>query len=129
MLLLVPLVYLIVSLGLIQGQSLGAEGRRASHRAGTVDRRESGCGAPSADLILRSVIDEYTLDPGAVDVAFECRPAGTTCPEAGSTLVRDDPDARGAASRTAGAGPRSAGEHPDRGLRRARRCPRFWESE
>ena len=87
MLLLVPLVYLIVSLGLIQGQSLGAQAG-ARHIARALSTAENPDAARrSAGLILRSVIDEYALDPGAVDVAFECRPAGTPCPEAGSTLV------------------------------------------
>lgn len=87
MLLLVPLVYLIVSLGLIQGQSLGAEAG-ARHIARALSTSENPDAARrSADLILRSVIDEYALDAGTVDVAFECRPAGGSCPEAGSTLV------------------------------------------
>jgi hypothetical protein len=87
MLLLVPLVYLIVSLGLIQGQSLGAEAG-ARHIARVLSTAESpDVARQRADLILRSVIDEYALDPGVVDVALECRPAGSQCPEAGSTLV------------------------------------------
>ena len=50
MLLLVPLVYLVVSLGLIQGQSLGAEaGARHIARALST-RRESGCRARRAPI-------------------------------------------------------------------------------
>jgi hypothetical protein len=72
---------------LIQGQSLGAEAG-ARHIARALSTAESPDAArQSADLILGSVIDEYALDPGAVDVAFDCRPGGGTCPEAGSTLV------------------------------------------
>lgn len=87
MLLLVPLVYLIVSLGMIQGQSLGAEAG-ARHIARALSTSENPEAARrSADLILRSVIDEYALDAGAVDVAFECRPASGSCPDAGATLI------------------------------------------
>ena len=87
MLLLVPLVYLIVSLGLIQSQSLGAEAG-ARHIARTLSTAESPDAARrSADLILRSVVDEYALDPDAVAVSLECRPAGADCPEAGAIVV------------------------------------------
>jgi hypothetical protein len=83
----VPLVYLIVSLGMIQGQSLGAEAgaRHIARALSTSEDPESA--RRSADLILRSVIDEYALDADTVDVAFECRPAGGSCPAAGSTLI------------------------------------------
>jgi len=87
MLLLVPLVYLIVSLGLIQGQSLGAEAG-ARHIARAISTAEGADAARvSADRILRSVIDEYALDEDSLGVSLQCRPAGRECPEAGSTLV------------------------------------------
>ena len=87
MLLLVPLVYLIVSLGMIQGQSLGAEAG-ARHIARALSSAEDAdAGTRSAELILRSVIQEYSLDAERVDLSIECRPAGGACPEAGATLV------------------------------------------
>lgn len=87
LLLLVPLVYLVVALGLIQGQSLGAEAG-ARHIARALSTAENADAARrSADRILQSVIDEYDLDPGSVGVSFACRPAGATCPAAGATLV------------------------------------------
>ena len=87
LLLLVPLVYLIVSLGLIQGQSLGAQAG-ARHIARALSTAENPDAARrSAELILRSVIDEYSLDADSVHVSFECRPLGVSCPEAGSTLM------------------------------------------
>ncbi|MCR2763526.1 TadE family protein [Microbacterium sp. zg.B48] len=85
--LLVPLVYLVVSLGLIQGQALGAEaGARHIARALSV-AEDADAARAGADRILSSVVDEYGLDPESVRVALECRPAGATCPEAGATLV------------------------------------------
>ena len=73
MLLLVPLVYLVVSLGLIQGQSLGAEAgaRHIARALSTAEIRMRRAGAPI--VILRSVVDEYGIDPSAVDVALDCR--------------------------------------------------------
>jgi len=87
MLLLVPLVYLIVSLGLIQGQSLGAEAG-ARHIARVLSTAEDADAArESADRILTSVIDEYSLDADSVEVSLDCLPAGGSCPEAGSTII------------------------------------------
>lgn len=87
MLLLVPLVYLIVSLGMIQGQSLGAEAG-ARHIARAVSTAENADAARDrADRILRAVIDEYALDADAVSVSLDCRPAGVACPEAGATVI------------------------------------------
>jgi len=87
MLLLVPLVYLVVSLGLIQEQSLGAEAG-ARHIARALSTAEDADAAgQSVHLILRSVVEEYALDAEEVDLSLECRPAGGSCPEAGATLV------------------------------------------
>lgn len=87
LLLLVPLVYLVVSLGLIQEQSLGAEaGARHIARAVStaVDAQDAG---NRADLILESIAAEYGLDADAVSLSLDCRPAGADCPRAGATLV------------------------------------------
>ena len=85
--LLVPLVYLIVTLGLIQAQSLGAEAG-ARHVARAVSTAVNASDADGrADLVLDSVVREYGLDPRAVDVSVSCRPAGVECPSAGATLV------------------------------------------
>jgi hypothetical protein len=87
LLMLVPLVYLVVSLGLIQGQSLGAEaGARHIARAVStaVDAEDA---AARADLVLASVVSEYGLDENAVSLSLACRPAGSECPSAGATLV------------------------------------------
>ena len=84
MLLLVPLVYLIVSLGLIQGQSLGAEAA-ARHVARAVAPAEDLEDAPiRADAVLVAVSEEYGLEN--VELSLSCTPAGATCPRAGATL-------------------------------------------
>lgn len=87
LLLLVPLVYLVGALGLVQGQSLGAEaGARHVARA-VATATDDADAAHRADLVLDSITSEYGLDPASVDVAFACRPAGAVCPRAGATLV------------------------------------------
>ena len=87
LLLLVPVIYLIVSLGLIQGQSMGVHAA-ARHVARVVALSSDAAEARAqADLVLRSVVDEYDLDPAAVDLALSCRPQGSACPQSGATLI------------------------------------------
>src|SRR4051794_5816628 len=87
LILLVPLVYLVVALGLIQGQSLGVEaGARHIARAVSMSTDADSARA-TADRVLDSVVEEYGIDPRAIDVGLSCRPAGATCPQAGATLV------------------------------------------
>ncbi|WP_375383944.1 TadE family protein [uncultured Microbacterium sp.] len=87
LLLLVPVVYLIVSLGLIQGQSLGVEAG-ARHIARSVSSAPDASTADArARQVLAAVVDEYGLDPDSLKIEVSCRPAGATCPEAGATLV------------------------------------------
>ncbi|SIT72161.1 hypothetical protein SAMN05880545_1006 [Microbacterium sp. RU33B] len=87
MLLLVPLVYLIVALGLIQEQALGTEAgarhiaRAVSTATDTADARRS------ADVVLASVVEEYGMDASTVAISLDCRPAGSPCPEAGATVI------------------------------------------
>jgi len=84
LLLLVPLVYLIVALGLIQGQSLGAEAA-ARHIARAVSTASDAVDARGrADAVLAAVSDEYDLDD--VELSVSCTPAGAECPRAGATL-------------------------------------------
>lgn len=87
LLLLVPIVYLVVSLGLVQGQALGVEAG-ARHIARTVSQAPDAASArASAERVLDAIIAEYGIDRDAVDISLTCRPSGGTCPEAGSTVV------------------------------------------
>ncbi|MDR7189511.1 Flp pilus assembly protein TadG [Microbacterium sp. BE35] len=84
LLLLVPLVYLVVTLGLIQGQSLGAEAA-ARHIARAVSTASDVDDARTrADAVLGAVSEEYGLDD--VDLSIACTPSGGICPRAGATL-------------------------------------------
>ncbi|MBW9118544.1 TadE family protein [Microbacterium trichothecenolyticum] len=84
LLLLVPLVYLVVALGLVQGQSLGAEAA-ARHVARAVSTATDAADARArADAVLVAVSEEYGLDD--VDLSLTCTPSGAACPRAGATL-------------------------------------------
>lgn len=87
LLLLVPLVYLIVSLGVIQSHALGVESG-ARHLARAIAMAPD---APSADAraaaILQTTAEEYGISPNGIDVQFMCVPAGGACPRAGATMV------------------------------------------
>lgn len=86
-LMLVPLVYLVVALGQIQGQALGAEAgaRHVARAIAAAPDAETASGR--ADAVLRSIVDEYGIDPDEVELSLSCRPAGSACPEAGATVV------------------------------------------
>ena len=84
LLLLVPLVYLVVALGTIQAQALGAEaGARHVARAVATASDPAEAGA-RADRVIQAVAGEYGMD--GVDVTFSCSSDGD-CPEPGATLV------------------------------------------
>ncbi|BDV30943.1 TadE family protein [Microbacterium terricola] len=85
--LLVPLVYLVVALGQIQGQSMGA-GAAARHIARAVaTSADEGEAAERADRVLGAIVDGYGIDPDEVEVSLRCRPAAGGCPQAGATLI------------------------------------------
>lgn len=86
-LLLVPLVYLVLTLGAVQEQTLGAEAA-ARHTARVIGQApDAATGSARGEAVLQSVIREYGMDPDAVEVAIECRPAAAQCPSAGSTVI------------------------------------------
>ncbi|MEZ3161780.1 TadE family protein [Microbacterium sp. BWT-B31] len=86
LLMLVPLVYLVVTLGLVQGQSLGVEAG-ARHLARAVSTATDAADADArAERVLASIADEYGMDPSSIEVAIDCRPAGASCPHAGAML-------------------------------------------
>ena len=85
--LLVPLVYLVIALGVIQEQTLGAEAA-ARHTARVISQATDADSAASrSDAVLAGVIAEYGLDADAVRVGMTCTPAGVECPSAGATVT------------------------------------------
>ncbi|MEV4775299.1 TadE family protein [Microbacterium sp. LTA6] len=85
--LLVPLIYLVIALGVIQEQTLGAEAA-ARHMARVISQAsDADTAAARSEAVLAGVIDEYGLDADAVQVSLSCTPAGAGCPTAGATVI------------------------------------------
>ena len=83
--LLVPIVYLVIALGTIQGQALGVE-TGARQLARTIASAPDAVTADTrADRVLNAIVREYGLDAGAVDVDVSC--ARAACPEPGAILT------------------------------------------
>lgn len=85
--LLVPIVYLVVVLGLVQGQAMAVESA-ARHIARAVATAEDAASADARAVRVRdAIIAEYGMDPEAVHVAIECTSGAGECPSAGRTLA------------------------------------------
>lgn len=85
--LLVPLVYLVIVLGAIQEQTLGAEAA-ARHTARAIAMApDAATAAANGEAVLAGVIEEYGLDPASVDLSLSCVPTRAACPSAGATLI------------------------------------------
>ncbi|GAT74845.1 TadE family protein [Microbacterium sp. HM58-2] len=85
--LLVPLVYLVVALGVIQEQTLGVEAA-ARHTARVVALAPDAATADArSERVIAAIVDEYGLAADAVDVTLTCAPSVPECPSAGATLV------------------------------------------
>lgn len=85
--LLVPLVYLVVVLGVIQEQTLGAEAA-ARHTARVIATApDAEAAATRGDAVLDGIVEEYGLDADAVEVGVTCRPSGVDCPSSGATVT------------------------------------------
>lgn len=85
--LLVPLVYLIIALGSIQEQTLGAEAA-ARHTARAIALAPDAESAQSSgERVLASVSEQYGIDPDSAEVSVTCGPATTACPSAGATIT------------------------------------------
>lgn len=85
--LLVPLAYLVITLGAVQESLLGVEAaaRHTARVIGQADDVDSA--AANSDAVLASVMDEYGLDAGSIEVSMSCSPAGIACPSAGATVI------------------------------------------
>lgn len=85
--LLVPLAYLVITLGVVQETLLGAEAA-ARHTARVIGQAESlTAAAESGDAVLANVIDEYGIDAENVAVSITCTPTGANCPSPGATVI------------------------------------------
>lgn len=86
LLLLVPVVYLVVALGEVQQEALGVESG-ARHIARAISTASDvGDADARAESVLATVVEEYGIEPGDIEVDVDCA-AASACPSAGATVV------------------------------------------
>lgn len=85
--LLVPLVYLIIALGAIQEQTLGAEAAARQTARVIALSPDADTAELRGERVLADVSEHYGLDPDAVEVSVTCLPATAACPAAGATIT------------------------------------------
>jgi len=84
--LLVPIIYLVVTLGIIQSHALGVESA-SRHVARAVASAESVEDADDrAAAVLDSLVTEYDLDRDTLAVDVSCVGDAVTCPTAGAIV-------------------------------------------
>ncbi|MBM7464983.1 TadE family protein [Microbacterium esteraromaticum] len=84
---LVPLAYLVLVLGAVQEQTLGAEAA-ARHTARVIGQApDADTATERGDAVLAGIVREYGMDADAVGVRITCRPAARECPTAGATVI------------------------------------------
>ena len=87
LLLLVPMVYLVIALGGIQEQTLGAEAA-ARHTARVIGQASDARTAVArAETVLAGVIEEYGMDSERTSLSMRCEPHASPCPAAGATVI------------------------------------------
>lgn len=85
--LLVPLVYLVITLGTMQEHLLGVEAA-ARHTARVIGQApDAAAAAARGDAVLANVVEEYGMDADRVQVSLSCTPAGAACPSSGATVI------------------------------------------
>lgn len=85
--LLVPLVYLVIALGVIQEHLLGVEAaaRHTARVIGTADG--PGDAAARGDAVVANVIREYGMDADSVEIRITCARSPRECPALGETVL------------------------------------------
>lgn len=87
LILLVPLVYLIVALGTVQGQALGVEtGARQLART-LAAAPDADAARTHAERVIDAVATEYGLDRGGLGVTITCSGTLPDCPAPGVMLT------------------------------------------
>ncbi|MCT9820396.1 TadE family protein [Microbacterium sp. W1N] len=84
--LLVPIVYLIVALGTIQGQAMGTQAAARQLARTIATAPDPGDADGRAERVVAAIADEYGMAPADLRVRIGCAPAGAACPSAGATL-------------------------------------------
>lgn len=85
--LLVPFVYLILTLGSVQSQLLGAEAA-ARHAARLMSTASDATDATHrAERAVTTAIDEYGMQRETVNLQLRCVPAAAMCPSPGAVVI------------------------------------------
>lgn len=84
---LVPLLYLVIAVGSVQEQSLGVEAAARQAARAIASAPDLSTAAGRGERVLEEIVEEYGIDPGAVDVEVSCRPRPSPCPATGTTVV------------------------------------------
>ncbi|TFD80916.1 hypothetical protein E3T53_04535 [Cryobacterium psychrophilum] len=72
LILLVPLIYLVVAMSVLQGGSLAVEGAARQAARVFVDSPDEGTANTRAIRAVQFALVDYGLDPRAADVAIDC---------------------------------------------------------
>lgn len=81
-LLLVPLLYLIIAMGMVQGQTMGVEAA-ARHLARSLATDQA---ASASEDLVATVATQYGVDPATLSVTLACESSGP-CPAPGAILT------------------------------------------
>lgn len=87
LLLLVPIAYLVLTLGVVHGKSLGVDAAAREISRAIAASPNAEVAAARADAAAASIAREYDIDPGSLRVSLSCTPRGVECPSAGVTLT------------------------------------------
>lgn len=79
LLMLVPLVYLILTLGAIQSAALATEGAARQAARVFVQAESNAAGAAAAERALELALDDHGIDAQGTSLAISCRPRSGEC--------------------------------------------------
>ena len=77
--LLVPLVYLVLSMAAIQAGALAVEGAARQASRVFVQSRDAGTAQASAVRAVEFALADHGIDPQAASIAVACEPEPSTC--------------------------------------------------
>jgi len=86
LILLVPLVYLIVAVGMIQSQALGVETASRQLARTLASAPDPETGDARAERVIEAIVAEYGIDRSGLRIDVSCAAPGP-CPSAGALLT------------------------------------------
>lgn len=79
MIMLVPLVYLVLTMAAIQAGALAAEGAARQAARVFVQAADTGSAEAEAATAIEFALADHGVEPGSADVAISCRPRPEEC--------------------------------------------------